>query len=55
MPKFYLKRLSHDRREASSKRVEMREEKKQLISIRTDCQTRWGLFENWGRVDGEGL
>lgn len=29
--------------------------KNQLISIKTDCQTRWGLFKNWGRVDGEGL
>lgn len=29
--------------------------KNQLISIKTDCQTRWGLFKNWGRVGGEGL
>lgn len=42
-------------------RVEMRGEGKkerkkkqqQLISIKTDCQTRWGLLENWGTVDEE--
>lgn len=65
MPKFRLKRLSRDRRETSSEKTARaasgdergagKKNKKQLISIKTDCQTRWGLFENWGRVDGEGL
>lgn len=38
-----------------AQKVKMREEEKkqQLISIKTDCQTRWGLFENWGTVDKE--
>ncbi|KAI9523194.1 hypothetical protein NQZ68_029199 [Dissostichus eleginoides] len=68
--RFHVKRLRHDRRETSSKtaRAQSGDEREgrgggdddddddtQLISIRTDCQTRWGLLEKWGRVDGEGL
>lgn len=67
VPEFYLGNLKFKKQRMQEQRVEMRNRqkererkhtnrgKRQVISIKTDCQTRWGLFKKWGRVNGEGL